>query len=380
MTARILAAVVALALAGGVAYRVTHKEATDELRGDGLARALAVKTVPVEVRDFPIVIDVPGTLEAARQAVVSAQVGGVLLRQHVQEGDSVRAGQLLFTLDARAAQTRIAQSQASLAGARAETEEAEKKLARLEPLLASGYISRQEYDDAVLVREAARARAATARAELDAARLDVGYASIRAPFAGRVGRIAAKPGDLVAANAALVTLTQTGGLDARASVAQQDWPALDAARAAGQVAADIFHDAGNARVARGTLVFVDAQLDAASGAVPVKVRLADATSGLLPGQGVRVRLHVGVEPGARVVPEAALQHAQDGTYVYVVRDGKAVAQPVNVLRALDGAQAVEGALRAGEPVLVEIPQRLKAGSPVSLEGAKADGEARGPRT
>lgn len=369
MIGRILAVVVVLALVAGVAYRVQQKGAEEDRKG-GEGQAIAVKTVPVEVRDFPRVIELPGTLEAARQAAVSAQVGGVLLKQHVQEGDRVRAGQTLFTLDARPAEARIAQSRASLEGARAETEEAEKKLTRLAPLMDSGYISRQEYDDAVLVREAARARAATARAEMQAAQLDAGYAAIRAPFAGQVGRIPVRPGDLVQAGAALTTLIAGGGLDARASVAQSDWPALDAARAAGKVQADIFFDGRDKPAARGELNFVDAQLDAASGAVQIKVRLTDAPPGLLSGQSVRLRLQLGVEPGARVVPEAALQHAQNGTYVYVVRDGRAVAQPVTLLRALDGAQAVSGELAAGEPVLIEIPQRLRAGGAVRLEGER----------
>ena len=84
---------------------------------------------------------------------------------------------------------------------------------------------------------------------------------------------------------------------------------------------------------------------------------------------MRVRLLLGVEPQATVVPEAALQHAQKGSYVYVVRGGKAAVQPVKQTRSLDGEYVVEGALQAGEPVLIEIPQRLKAGSKVTLEGA-----------
>lgn len=378
MKGRIVAVVVAAALIAGVVYRVQTDEAGGEARGPGgggAGRAVAVRTVPVEVRDFPRVIELPGTVEATRQAAVSAQVGGVLQKQHVQEGDPVRAGQLLFSLDAGTAAARIAQARASRAGAEAEMAEAAKKRQRLQPLMTSGYISQQEFDDAQLVFEAARAKAASARAELDAARLDLGYATIRAPFAGRVGRIAVRAGDLVAAGDALTTLVAAGGLDVRASVAQQDWPALAAARAQGTVAAEIFHDLGSTPAAAGELVFVDSQLDPASGAVPVKVRLAGAPADLLPGQSVRLRLRLGVEADARVLPEAALQHAQEGSYVYVVRDGRAVIQRVTPLRALDGEQAVSGELAAGEPVLVEIPQRLKAGDKVRLEGADSGRQA-----
>lgn len=369
MKLRILLILVVLGLAAGVAYR-TQLQGGDDARKGGGDRTLAVRTVPVAVRDFPRVIDLTGTLEAAQQVAIVAQVGGTMVRQHVQEGDAVSSGQLLFSLDARPAEARIAQSRAALAGARAEAAEAEKKVERLAPLMQSGYISQQEFDDARLALEAARARASTARAELEAAELDVQYAQIRAPIAGRVGRIGVRPGSLVQAGGEpLTTLLAPGALDVRASVAQQDWPGLAAARARGTVAGEVALNADPAVQARGELVFVDAQIDAATGAVPIKVRLADAPPAMLSGQGVKLRLQLGVEPDAKVVPEAALQHAQEGSYVYVVRDGRAVLQRVTPTRGLDGEYVVEGELAAGEPVLVEIPQRLKAGSKVRLEGA-----------
>lgn len=371
MKLRILVALIVLALIAGVVYRVQTQETGSDRKGGGGDRALSVKTVPVATRDFPRVIDLPGTLEAAQQVAIVAQAGGTVLRQHVQEGEAVRAGQPLFSLDARPAQARIAQSQATLGGARAETAEAEQKLERLNPLMQSGYISRQEYDDARLALEAARARAGTARAELEAAQLDVQYAQIRAPIAGRVGRIAVRPGSLVQAGGEpLTTLIAPGALDVRASVAQQDWPELATARAQGKVMAEVFQDVARTVQAQGELVFVDSQIDVTTGTVPIKVRLRDTPPALLSGQGVRVRLLLGTEPNAKVVPEAALQHAQEGTYVYVVRGDKAVVQPVTLLRSLDGEQMVEGELRVGEPVLIEIPQRLKAGSAVKLEGAQ----------
>ncbi len=365
MKLRILLILIALGLIAGVAYRIQQSATGDNKGGD---RALSVRTVPVAVRDFPRVIDLPGTLEAAQQVAIIAQTSGTVLRQQVQEGDAVRAGQILFSLDSRPAQARIAQSQATLAGARAETADAAQKLERLSPLMKSGYISRQEFADAQLALESARARAGTARAELDAAQLDVAYGQIRAPINGRVGRIAVRPGTLVQAGGTpLTTILAPGTLDVRASVSQQDWPELAAARTHGKVTAKVLRDMGHTVEAQGELVFVDSQIDAATGAVPIKVRLAGAPASLLSGQGVRVRLRLGVVPNAKVVPEAALQHAQNGTYVYVVRGGKAVVQTVNVTRSLDGEEVVEGDLHAGEPVLIEIPQRLRAGSQVKLE-------------
>lgn len=374
MKTRILLALVLLALAAGVVYRTQFGE-RDGKTGDG-SGALEVKTVAVEVRDFPRVVELPGTLEAAQQVDILAQVGGTLTKQHVQEGDAVRAGQTLFTLDARPAQARSAQSQAVLTGARAETAEAEKKLERLKPLMDSGYISRQEYDDARVAYESARARAGTAGAELEAARLDVQYAQIRSPISGRVGRIMVRPGMLVQAGGeALTTILAPGALDVRAWLVESDWAKVNAARAAGRVMAEIYPDTlahadRGTPLAQGELVFVDTQIDAATGSVPIKVRVGGQPPALLSGQGVRLRLLLGAETNSKVLPEAALQHGQKGTYVYVVRDGVATVQPVNVVLSLDGQLAVEGELQAGEPVLVEVPKRLKAGSKVRLEGEK----------
>jgi RND family efflux transporter MFP subunit len=366
MKTRIVVALVVLALAAGVAWRLQQQGTAGTRAAEG-DRAIAVRTVPVAVREFPVDIARPGPVEAAQQVALVAQVGGVVLRQHVQEGDGVRAGQILFSLDARPAQARIEQARAALVGARAEMAEAEKKLARLVPLQTSGYISHQEYDDARLVLEAARARAGTAEAEMRGAQLDVQYAQLRAPIAGRIGRIAVREGSLVQAGGeALTTILAPGTLDVRAAVAAQDWPALAAAHARGRIDAEVFDDAANAAPLRAELVFADAQLDAATGTVPVKLRLAGAGA-LLSGQGVRVRLVVGTEPGALVVPEAALQHGQQEDYVYVVRDGRAALQPVRLLRRLDGEVALAGELRGDEPVLTEIPKRLKAGSAVKQD-------------
>ncbi|MBW8306974.1 MAG: efflux RND transporter periplasmic adaptor subunit [Thiobacillus sp.] len=376
MKVRMLVTVIVLALIAGVVYRTQFAEIGDDKKGGG-EQALAVKTVAVAVRDFPRVIDLPGTLEAAQQVAIVAQASGTVLRQHVQEGAQVRAGELLFTLDARPAQARIAQSQAALAGARAETAEAEQKLARLAPLMPPGYISQQEFDDARVALESARARGGRVRAELESARIEVGHAQIRAPIAGRVGRIAIRQGSLVQAGGEpLTTIVAPGALDARAGLAEADWPQVIAARAAGKVMAEVTPDAPGAAArqataVQGELVFVDTQLDPATGAVPLKVRLVGSPGALMPGQGVRLRLLLGSLADVMVLPEAALQHGQGGTYVYVVRDGRAVVQPVRTTHNLDGQLVVEGELQAGEAVLVEIPKRLKEGGKVTLQGAAA---------
>jgi multidrug efflux pump subunit AcrA (membrane-fusion protein) len=140
------------------------------------------------------------------------------------------------------------------------------------------------------------------------------------------------------------------------------------------VTAEVFFEDDRALRIPGVLVFVASQIDPTTGTLPIKVRLSDTPLTLLSGQGVKLRLLLGFEPNASVVPEAALQHAQQGAYVYVVRDGKAEVQPVRPLRSLDGEYMVVGELRAGEPVLIEIPQRLKSGSKVRLEGGEPEGK------
>ena len=391
MKLRIVLVLIVLALIAGVVYRTQEAPPQPEgRRGGGAGSVLKVRTAPVALRDLPRVLDLPGTVDAAKQVAIVAQTSGVLQRQQVQEGQTVRAGELLFTLDARPLRAQIDQSRAALTGLQASERQAARLVAQLAPLNAPGFISRKEFADAQLAQEAARANANAARAALQAAQLEWNNTQLRAPIAGRVGRINVQPGSLVQANAAtpLTTIVAPGALDVRASVAQQDWPQLAEARARGKVTAEIYASDSTSVSARGELVFVDNLIDATTGAVAIKVRLSTPPPGLLPGQGVRLRLLLGDEIGVRVIPDAALQQAQEGSYVYVVRGGKAMLQRVTALRTLDNNVVVDGQLAAGEPVLIEVPQRLKAGSRVTLEGATERGgrsssdpsRARGPRS
>lgn len=368
MILRLVAVALVLTLVAATVYRVLENRTPDPARS-GEGRAMGVKTVPVAVRDFPLVLELAGTVEAAREAALAPQVAGVLARIHVREGQTVAPGAPLFALDARAQEARAAQSRAALTGAEMELAEADKTLARLEPLRAEGFISQQEYDDAVLAQASARARVLSTRSALEAARLEAGFARVVAPFAGRVGRIEAKVGDFVPAGQALTVLTGAGGLDVRAAVPQADWPALEAALRAGGVTAALYSEDQTGPVARGTLAFADNRLDPATGAVPVRIAVSEPGM-LLPGQTVRVRLSVGTLPAATVIPDAALQLAQEGAFVFVVREGKAELVRVTPLRRLDGALAVTGALAAGEPVIVEVPRRLRAGGAVTPSGEK----------
>lgn len=376
MKLRIVLGLIVIALIAGVLYRVNEKPAPAEGRrgGGGPVGPISVRTVPVVVRDLPRVLDLPGTIDATKQVAIVAQSSGVVQQQRVQEGQSVRAGELLFTLDGGPLRALINQHRATLAGAQAAERQAGRLVAQLTPLNAPGYISRKEFSDAQLQLESARASAAAARAALHAAQLEWNNTQIRSPIAGRVGRINVQPGSLVQPNAPepLTTVIAPGALDVRASVSQQDWPQLAEARARGKVFAEIYTHEGKAPIARGELVFVDSQIAAATGSVAIKVRLTAPPPSLLSGQGVRMRLLLSDEIGVKVVPDSALQQAQEGSYVYVVRGGKAVSQRVTAVRTLDNLVVVEGKLAAGEPVLIEIPQRLKDGSKVQLEGARGD--------
>ena len=377
MKLRIVLVLIVLALIAGVVYRTNEKPTPTEGRrgGGGPGGVISVRTVPVVVRDLPRVLDLPGTVDAAKQVDIVAQTSGVLQQQRVQEGQAVRAGELLFTLDARPLSAQIAQQRATLAGAQAAERQAGRLVTQLAPLNAPGYISRKEFADAQLAQASAQANAGAARAALQAAQLEWNNTQIRSPIAGRVGRINVQPGSLVQSNAQtpLTTIIAPGALDVRASVAQQDWPKLAEARARGKVFAEIYTDDNKTAIARGELVFVDSQIDAATGAVAIKVRLIAPSPSLLSGQGVQMRLLLGDEANVRVVPDSALQQAQEGSYVYVVRGGKAVLQRVTAVRTLDNNVVVDGKLAAGEPVLIEIPQRLKDGSKVQLEGAGRGG-------
>jgi RND family efflux transporter MFP subunit len=336
---------------------------------------VSVTTVAAQQRDFAVVVRATGTVAPLSTVEVKSQVSSVVTQVHVKEGDFVKAGQLLFTLDARTDEANLGKARAQLAKDQATLADARRQLERSRDLLARNFVSPSAVDTAQANVDAQQAAVQADQAAIDAVRVSVGYARITAPSGGRVGAINVFPGTSVAPGGlALVTITQLDPIAVAFSLPQRH--VADALRLLKEGGGKVVVTLPEARGERaGTLQFVDSAVDAASGTVKVKARFDNAGQVLWPGAYVDVTLTVQTIPGAVVVPQAALVQGTRGNLVFVVdRDSKAQPRPVTVVQT-DGPDAVVEGVKPGERIALDGRQNLRPGSAVVVR----DGGASAPR-
>ncbi len=326
--------------------------------------AVSVSTVRVQKRDVPVQIDVTGTVAAIHSVDVRPQVGGVITKVHIREGQFVQAGQLLFTLDARTAQASLNQAQAELQKNQAALADAQRQLARSRELLAQGFVAQGAVDTSQAQVDAQAAAVSAARAAIDASRVSVGYSRITAPAGGRAGAIVPVAGSTVqAGTTTLVTLTQLDPIAVGFNLPQRNLAdALELLRSGGGTVTASLPERG--KPLTGRLQFVDNLVDASSGTVKVKAVFDNKDQALWPGAFVDVRLNVQTLKDALVVPQAAVILGERGKTVYVVEAGnKAQPRRVEVVHAA-GLEAVVTGLQPGDRVVVDGRQNLRPGAVV----------------
>lgn len=327
------------------------------------------KAVPLEIRNV-------GTIQPYVAVSVRAQVTGEIMRVHFREGDELKKGELLFSIDPRPYEAALAQSEAALARDRAQMENARTDVQRYEDLVKKDYVTQQQYDG---VKANAAATAATVRADqaaVERARLDVAYCSIRAPIDGRSGSILVQAGNVVKANdAALVTINQVAPIYLAFAVPERELPEIRRRQNAGSLAVEAQEPATGRLLARGALTFLDNTVDRATGTITLKATFPNTDRILWPGEFVNAVLTLATEQDAIVAPTGAVQNGQQGTFAYVVKADRTVeSRPVTVARsAADGLVIAEG-LTAGETVVTDGQLRLSPGVRIEVvadEGAGA---------
>jgi len=325
-----------------------------------------VAVARVERRDVPVTLDATGTVEPIRTAVVAAQVDGILKRVAFREGDNVRAGQVLFEIDPRPYQAALDQTEGVLGRDAAQAANADKDAARIEALAAKDYVTLQQLDQA---RAAAGALAATLRADsaaVERARLDLQYATIRAPIEGRAGGLLLREGNLVRASAGtpLVVINQLAPILVRFAVPSTYLP--DIRRRAGRRLDVRATPIGDTAMERGVLTFLDNAVDSLTGTIQLKAEFPNRDGALWPGALVRVQLELDVERGAVVVPLTAVMNGQQGSFVYVIGgDRKAELRRVQVERSTDTIAVLRSGVAAGETVVTDGQLRLTDGTRVA---------------
>ena len=341
--------------------------------GRGGGGPLIVKAVRAIVKPMPVLIEAVGTVEPEHSVQVRAQVPGVLQSVLFKEGDTVKAGQLLFQIDARTFRAQYNQSLAAMARNKAQLENARAQQERLEPLLKREFITRQEYDVAVTSAKSLEAAVQADQAAADQARIQLEFASIRAPISGRTGTLAVKPGNLVPAaggGTPLVTINSMDPILVGFSIPERQLEEIRRYQNEKDMRIEILPDRAGLPAAEGKLVFIDNTVTPQTGTVLLKTRVANTKELIWPGQFVNVRIVLTVEPEAVVVPEVAVQPGQEGSFVYLIDgDSKVQVQPVKVSRQIGNEVVIASGVKAGDHVITEIPQALQPGVAVRLAGA-----------
>jgi multidrug efflux system membrane fusion protein len=328
--------------------------------------AMPVPVVSVVKRTLPIHLDYPGRIESIGSIALQARVSGYIESQLAVDGADVKNGDLLYQIDPRDLQAALDQANAQAQRDQASLEYARASYARGEELVKSGFVAKDVYDQRASAMRQGEAALMADRAAIETAKLNLSYAEIRAPFSGRLGRNLASKGALVGPTTGpLNTLVQLDPIYVTFNPSESEHADIVRARALGKIEAEI-SVAGQPQVTRrGELTFLDNGIDKATGTIVARVTIANSDFVLLPGQYVRVRLHLRDEPNALMAPMAALGSSQTGKFAYVVGEGGRAEQRPLTLGPVDGqfVSVVEG-LSEGDRIIVGNLQKIGPGSPV----------------
>ncbi len=322
-------------LIGGPREQAPARKAAGKAR---LAGAAPVTAATVTEGDMPVILTAPGTVEPQANVAVKTRVDGQIIEVRFKEGELVNVGDILFRLDDRLVKAQIWQAEANIAKDQASLKVAESILSRRETLARQKIVSEEAAETAKQTVEGLRAGIAAGQALLESQKTQLDYLTIRAPITGRTGSLNAKIGATVrsADAVALVTINQTKPITVSFAIPQGELGALRRALAA-RATADITIPGGaRPTVVKGTIAFVDNQVDRTTGTITAKVVAGNEDEVLWPGQSVAVRLTVEIKPRMLSVPAPAVLPAQQGMIAWVIGpDNKVMPRTVTVERIVD---------------------------------------------
>jgi multidrug efflux system membrane fusion protein len=374
-------ALAAAACSGSEAVQATPPSG----RGGGQNAAVPVATATVETKAVPLEIGVIGSAEPFSTVAVRAQITGALMSVTFREGDDVRKGQVLFTLDRRPLEAALEQARANLLRDTAQAANAQAQAKRYDDLAARGIATREQVDTSRAAYAALDATLASDRAAVDNAEVQLQYATIASPLSGRTGALMVHEGNLVRANdtAPLVVINQVSPIYVSFGVPEARLPELKRYMSQGsvKVTARPPNDTGIPSVGR--ISFVDNAVDPTTGTIRIKGTFANEGRNLWPGQFVNVAVTLTTDEHAVVVPTTAVQAGQQGQYVFVVKPDQTVdLRSVQVARTADAESVIKQGLKPGETVVTDGQLRLNPGTRVSIKSgpgaaAPAQGVAAG---
>ena len=345
------------------------------------ASAVPVLAALAEQKDVPVQVRAIGGVEAYSTVAVKTQVTGELTGVYFKEGDDVKKGQLLFTLDKRPFEAEVKKQESNLVHDLAQAANARAQQKRYESLVKAGVVSSEAYDQFATAASALDAAVEADRAAVENARVQLQYCSIYSPINGRTGNLIVHRGNMIKANdnPPLVNINQVQPIYVAFTVPEQYLGEIKQLSAQGKLRVEAKVPNDEHGPVPGSLSFFDNSVDPSTGTIKLKGEFVNGDRRLWPGQFVDAVLTLRTQPQAIVVPSQAVQNGQQGQYVFVIKKDMTVeSRPVTVIQGLDGKVIVEKGLAAGEQVVTDGQLRLVPGARVEIKQASsAAGQAGG---
>lgn len=369
----------AIAIGGYLYIRSSPAPAGAAKDGAESSEAVPVSIAAVVQKSVPVTLPAIGTVVPLSSVAVKSRVDGQIFEQDFKEGQTVHKGDLLFTIDPRPFDAAVRQAEANVARDKAQLEGAKLDLTRYSELAKSGFAAQQKYEESRTAVDSLEGTMKADEAALETARLNQAYTAIRSPIDGRTGSVLIHPGNLVKANdtLSLVVINQLHPINVSFAVPEQYLPEITRRMAEQplEVQARIADDAEPPMT--GQLSFVNNAVDTATGTIMLKAMFPNDDERLVPGAFVRVKLLLKTLDNAIIVPTAAIQNGQNGSYVYVVGSDQAVEERnVSGLTEIGDETAVATGLKDGEKVVTDGQLRLRPGIKVTAKPSKQSSEAK----
>ncbi len=322
----------------------------------------------------PIEVAAIGNVQSIATVMVKSRIDGEIAQVHFEEGQEVKNGDLLFSLDDRVARAQLQQSEANLERDRAQLRRFQLEVARQTGLANRGIAPAQKLEDVMTSEAVFEATVRASEAAVETARINLNFTTIRAPITGRTGSVALKGGNVVKAVdtvptvTPMVTITQLRPIYVTFMVPERHLDSLRAALVSGRLPVVVTVPSSPLNPIAGQLTFVDNQVDAATGTISLKATFANDNARLWPGQFVNVTVTLGVQANAVSVPSTAVQVGQNGPYVFVIKpDSTVELRLVRVDRTLTNKTVIAEGLATGERVVVDGQLRLTNGTRVTVQ-------------
>ena len=365
-----LAAACLLAVAGYALLAKSGEEPSRAGQTPAGARSMPVLAATAHIGDIGLYLNGLGSVVPLNTVNIKSRVDGQLMKVLFQEGQIVQSGELLAQIDPRPFEVQLVQAEGQMARDEAQLKNARLDLKRYKDLYQQGYVPKQQVDTQEALVRQSEGIVKSDQGQIDNVKLQLVYSRITAPISGRIGLRLVDPGNMVRANDSngLLVITQLTPITVVFTIPEDNLPAvLERLKAGQQLTVDAFDREQKNKLATGTLLTVDNQIDPNTGTVRLKAVFPNEDGALFPNQFVNARLLLEVKHGVTLVPTAAVQRGAKGTFVYVVKEDKTVAvRPVTVGVSHGDDASINSGLAPNEVVVVDGTEKLREGSKVEV--------------